>query len=201
MTQLELLERTAGEMAAQSDHVLRLLAALDNRPQDWEYRDEMGEDRSGKAQCACGHPIIYLFPVYDTKNPGQQRTLGSTCIEHYGTYRPEDAARMVAAQAAHEERLAAAKREAKRSAGLAQVQEAVARWEPYAESISEYWTRRARTGERIPDALYWHTWPQPGKMAGTLERRYKRPCDMLRYVADYIRHAERALRDAGAVTP
>ncbi len=195
MTQLELLDNQTATIKAQSDHVLRLLAALDNRPQDWEYRDEMDEDKSGKSQCACGHPIVYLFPVYDTKHPNVKRILGSTCINHYATYRPEDAARMLEVQAAHDAKLAEARKAAKRAAAMAEVQALVAVWEPLAARIEGYWERK-RQGYRIPEAIYYNHFFKPGRMEHHLENTYTRPCDMIRYVKKEIKSAEYVLSQA-----
>jgi hypothetical protein len=54
-----------------------------------------------KSKCACGHPIRFEFVVTDSKRPGHKRVIGSTCINHYQSYRPEECGADDGRQRAH----------------------------------------------------------------------------------------------------
>lgn len=61
-------------------HIKRIADAMAPDPTQWEYHGDCIDAGSlVGAQCTCGHPIRYVFPVV---NPHDGRTLpiGSTCI-------------------------------------------------------------------------------------------------------------------------
>jgi hypothetical protein len=94
-TVIEQLESKEGKISNRLHHVQALIDGLDGRPQDFVYEGEWFEDRSGNSKCACGHPIVYNFVVHDMHDSKISRILGSTCIETYSLYRPDDAAKML----------------------------------------------------------------------------------------------------------
>jgi hypothetical protein len=62
-------------------HVQRLATAMAPDPKEWEYRGEMIDSGNGaNAHCACGHPIRYVFPIYNRRT-GKSVPIGCVCIE------------------------------------------------------------------------------------------------------------------------
>jgi ribosomal protein L37AE/L43A len=61
-------------------HVQRLAAAMAPDPKEWEYRGEMIDSGGVSDFCSCGHPIRFIFPIYN-KRTGKSIPIGSVCIE------------------------------------------------------------------------------------------------------------------------
>jgi hypothetical protein len=92
MLKIDTLERSESEQYSELAHRQALLNALAPDPAAWEYRGEVVDGGTdGKAYCACGHPIRWIFPVY---RGSEMRPIGSTCINHYATVSAEQAGRM-----------------------------------------------------------------------------------------------------------
>ncbi len=64
----------------------RLLVALSPDPTSWEWRGERVKARFyGQFVCACGHPILWLHPIY-CRDTGRCLLIGTVCLRtHFKT--------------------------------------------------------------------------------------------------------------------
>lgn len=154
MTKIEVLEKGQGRMAGNMYHVQALIEGLDGRPQDFVYRGEVdeGDDNS---HCVCGHPIHYLFPVYDIKNEANMKILGSTCIENYGLYRPEDAKWMQQKYEELLEKIAAAKKAQKEAIAKIEIEKLTVEHDALLDKINDvYQNNYRKVGKYVPYILW-----------------------------------------------
>jgi hypothetical protein len=182
MTQIESMTSKAGKTVGSMHHVKALIEGLDNRPQDFVYRGEILEGEG--VYCACGHPIHFMFPIYDVKNEKNVKILGSTCITNYGEYRPDDAKLM---QMKYEELLAKIA-EAKRASKEAMAKEEIAKLSIEHTALKtqirdRYENHYNKIGKFAPRALWYAVVHSDGcarKSSETICARYKKSGFMVR---------------------
>lgn len=178
MTIVETTGKEAVRLEAMAAHVQALITGLAPNPQEWEYRGEMEEDDSGNAKCVCGHQIRYLFPVY---RGNAQRILGSTCIEHYSLYRPEDAQLMREALQRVQERAKEAARAARKAAADNQATTARDRHEALYRPIYDRFMGYRNRGEMAPRPL-WEAIASPWRISSPgCCPKYARPSDVRKW--------------------
>lgn len=82
-TVIEKLERKAMKHGGTLHHKKALFAGLGGEPEKYDYTGKVVDAGPGSsAKCACGHPIRFVFFIKH-RETGQQRHVGSTCINHF----------------------------------------------------------------------------------------------------------------------
>jgi hypothetical protein len=163
-------------------HLERLATAMAPDPTRWEYRGEVLDGGGGLEQvhCTCGHPIRWIFPIYD-RDSGRSLPIGSTCIAasvpyliHSGAQGLADA--LQAALQRHQEALAEAARQVRDAvnnevvASLLATREALFTWAKGEREVGTYLPRGLWT-----DAVYRNrqaaACSTPGRTAASLRKR------------------------------
>ena len=107
------VDRSATKLAIIAKFIVRL-----GDPRQWEFTGEVLDGGAGsKAECICGHPIRWIFPIQRT-NPADSAHVGSECINHFQEYNPD----MCQAMHAAHERLLEQQKADKAAIKLAQEQ-------------------------------------------------------------------------------
>jgi hypothetical protein len=132
-----------------------------------------------------------LFPIY-APDGKDQVVIGSTCIECYAAYNPENAARMRAALAAFLEKK---KAEVKAQKELLVTQAVAAKIEEYAQVYERILGQYAyRYQQRIQISYYWYSLVtktySPDRVRKGLG--YKTQRGMLKFLTDKIKYLEAA---------
>lgn len=156
-----------------------LVAALGD-PKDWEYKGECFEDNSHHAACSCGHPIVYVFPIYH-RVTGAMKPLGSTCIEYF-SQAGDIYAGLVAGLAKLETRLAEAKKAAKRAQDEVKVDAARTEYETAHTAMRDSFQAYRERGQMAPRAL-WQAVESSYYRIPSRCPEYQRPCDYLKWYA------------------
>jgi hypothetical protein len=132
-------------------HVEALVNGLDGRPQDFIFT---GEVFQAEGACACGHAILWNFVVSDSKNKVPNKVLGSTCIENYSLYNPENAEKMKTEWKAIQEQIKKAKAEKKALEQKKKVDEVASIWETKRLQVLDYYQSFRRKYQRAPYSLW-----------------------------------------------
>lgn len=159
-------------------------------PSKWEYRGELIEVKQPD-KCVCGHPIKMLFPIYSPDGTDSVN-IGSTCIECYAGYSPDNAARMREVLAALLEKK---KAEAKAQKALLEAQEVAKKIDEYAQVYERILGQYVyRYQNRIHIGYFWYNLVtrtySPDRVRKGLG--YKTQRGMLKFLNDKIKYLEAA---------
>jgi len=187
---IETIERAEADLLASNTHALNLISALaPYAPSEYEYRGEVADAGAPVAQCACGHPIRFCFPIYHAS--GKTAILGSTCVEHYSLLCPETGARMKAAEERLHAEIAAARKLAARATADA---ENAGLWQIYSElrdkAVAAHKANR-QAGQRSPHDLWQFAegWYEKYRVQNPPE--YTRPSDLRKWLTKAIARVQR----------
>ena len=190
MTTLNHLEQQDQDLQRQAEHYKALLRALAPDPAAWKFTGEVLEGDPNESQCACGHPIKWLFVI--ARNGGIKH-LGSTCINHFEFINQETFTALCQAQTALSARLAEAEKKAKRAAASMEVAAAQAEFVNAYDEALELYRHYRSVGQQAPRKLWEvvasHAWRVPSQAPD-----YQRAHDLIRWYREHTRILREALR-------
>lgn len=202
MTMIESNERKAILLGGKIEYAQRLIDGLGGNPQEWDYTGDCIEDSSCQGICACGHEGLRFNFILKNRQSGITKAVGSTCICHYVLISPEVAERMAVSYQNIMEKLALAKKEAKKAKDEKEVKDLIIQFNATREKAQEIYQSYRSAGKRAPYDLWAicdsrrYYIPMDG---AEIIFKYKRACDMKRKLKDEMSYIKRQIEKAGGV--
>lgn len=181
-TEIESLEKKSILLGGEMAYAKRLIVALGD-PRKWNYTGDFCDLGKPSGTCACGHMgIRYEFLL---KHPdGRTAVVGSTCICHYYLINPEVAERMAMDYDSLMQKLADARKQAKKASDTEEVRNLTAQYNTAYDGINGAY-KALKAEHKFAPRRMWELcahYTYRLKPSEAILTKYKRACDQKRHL-------------------